>query len=96
MISGTTREAYNGFNACFFGKKNRVFEVSVVHLSSSLIRMNGVSVSGECCDFDAVLFEGVHPFFKSLFVVEEDIGVSVILSGITAAAYFNSFNAVAL
>ena len=63
--------------------------------------MNGVSVSGECCDFDAVLFEGVHPFFiakiiKSLFIVKKNVGIGVFFSGITAAAYFNSFNAVAL
>ena len=86
MVAGAAREGNNGINAHLLCEQDGVAEVLVVSLGNLLVGVNVISVSAESGDVHAVLVEQCEEFLILLLIVQQDLGVAVRLSGISARA----------
>ena len=94
ISAGATGEGYDTFNADLSGENASRLEVLLECFRDFFIGMNAVSVHRDCRNGGVILFESIHQFFTSLWIVNELFGVRVHGSGISAHAEFELMNAV--
>ena len=92
MVAGAAGEGNDGVNTELFCEQDSVNEIVVECLCDCLVRVNGIAVAGQAGNLHIIFFKGCLEFCESRIVVQENLGITMSLARVTAAADFRHGN----